>query len=54
MTPWKPKIWRAKGVWFCSYYRNHTAFSAIGNTPSEAYESWKWRIPTIPLGAPYE
>ena len=29
MIPWKPKIWRVKGVWFCSYYRNHAAAAGV-------------------------
>ena len=43
MIPWKPKIWRVNGVWFCSYYRNSPSTAATGDTPRNAYVAWKWR-----------
>lgn len=43
MNVWKPKIWKSKGLWYCSYYRNSSVELYQGLTPPQAYASWKCR-----------
>lgn len=61
MSAWKPKIWKSEELWYCSYYRRTWAGAYYGLTPSQAYDSWKWRDELYqmvlkewypPLGAP--
>ena len=40
----KPKIWRVKAFWFCSYYPQSDCLArGRGKTPFIAWHNWKYR-----------